>query len=435
MDATDVQLLEVSGTGVIFGQAYLDLSGNGAIDSGDAPLVGARVLLASPSLRDTLVVTTTGANGLYVITAVPVGTHALALESRVLGDSLVALGPTATVTVALGDTAQVNLGVSYPHLTLEQVRGASPGRRVFTTGVALNPRQNFSDGEVYLKGATTYLRATNVERIALATGDSVRLLGRTRLDNGQPVLDSVTPRILVPQAQIPVPVEVTPGLARTAGGGALDAALVRIRNAEITDTSTMGGSFHFWAYVGADSVEVVLRHFLGIPTTGIRPDTVVRISQAAGLLSPRQGGSGSVRWRLLPRDASDIVLEVKTADLAVETAFDRVLARVSDTVEIRVAVRNLGPHVATGVAVSDTVPSRLAFLSSSATRGAYDPATRTWTVGDLPAGAPADTLRIRARVVGPAGTATNTARILPLRREVEPGGDTNDVASASLTIS
>ncbi len=433
MTVTDVELLEISGTGVIFGQAFLDQNGSGVADVGDVPLRSALVQLVTQGTSTVVDQATTDTLGIFVLTDVPVGSYQLRLGPATLGDSLTALGTGGNVTVEQGDTTAFSLGASYPTLTLAEALAAAPGRRIFTSGIVLNPRQPNGDGLVFFKGPAGYLRGTNVDRATLTPGDSVRLLGRTVVSQGRPALDAVTPFVLVSQAQFPIPVEVTAAAARTASGGALDAALVRIRDADIKDTSTVANDFRFWAHSGGDSVEVVLRSFLTIsPTPAIRPDTIVGIGQATGLLSPVfDVGSGSVRWRLLVRSAGEISTFNKSADVALTTSFDTLAASAGDTVEIRVTVRNVaGPQTATGVEVSDTIPAALTFLSSTATKGTYDSATRLWSVGSLAPGAPADTLRIRATVTGAPGNVTNTARLRPLRREVEtnPG---NNVATTN----
>ncbi|MEQ1856728.1 MAG: DUF11 domain-containing protein [Longimicrobiales bacterium] len=440
MDATDVELLEVRATGLVFGQAFLDLNGSGAVDLGDRAIRNGTVLLIAPGTSDTIDQTTTDTLGVFVLDDVPLGTYRLGLDSAaIFGDSLITLGSGATVNVELADTAQVNLGATYPVLTIEQVRNAAPGRRVFTSGIALNQRQPFSDGTVWFKavlaGDTAYLRATNVDRTnpAVSIGDSVRLLGTTGEDNGQPILDAVGPIVLVGGAQIVLPAEATVAQARVGAGGALDGGLVRIRNVEITDTATVSNDFHFWAYAGADSIEVVFRSFLGISTAAVRPDTVIRITEAVGLLDPVEDGAGNVRWRLVPRAGSELAYLTKSANVVVGTSYDVASATAGDTVEIRVTARNVGPQTATGVQVSDTIPSALTFISASATRGTYNPGTRLWTVGDLTLNATADTLRILAEVTGGPGTATNRAWLRALLREVETN-PFDDTASAALTI-
>jgi uncharacterized repeat protein (TIGR01451 family) len=430
MTATDVDRLEISTTGVVFGQAFLDQNGNGAVDAGDAPLRSGLVQLVAQGTQVVVVESTPDSLGVFVVEDVPLGAYDVRLAASVLGDSLTALPTAGAISIELGDTTFVSLGASYPHLTLENVLTATPGQRVFTAAIALTGRPNNGDGLVFFKGASGYLRGTNVDRSNIGFGDSLRVLGRVTVSHGRPALDAVTPFVLVSSAQLVLPVEVTVPAAGEANGGALDAALVRIRSSEIQDTSTVGNDKHFWAHADGDSVEVVLRAFLGIsPNPAIRPDTVVALSQAVGLLSPFDDGSGNVRWRLLVRSASEIATVIKTVDVAVTTAFDTLQATANDTVEIRVVARNIGgPYTATDVAVADTIPAALTYISSSATRGSYDAATRTWTIGNMAPGAAADTLRIQAAVTGTPGNVSNTARRLPLRREVDTSG-VNDVAT------
>jgi uncharacterized repeat protein (TIGR01451 family) len=408
------------------------------LDAGDGPLEDGVVQLLSQGTQTVVAEETTDSLGVFVVESVPLGSYDVRIGAAILGDSLTSLSTIGAVTIELGDTTVVSLGASYPHLALEDVLTATPGRRVFTTGLALTTRPNNGDGLVFFKGASAYLRGTNVERVNIAPGDSLRVLGRVTLSQGRPALDAVTPFLLVSSAQLVLPVDVSIPLAGEANGGALDAALVRIQNAEIQDTSSVGNDKHFWAHAGGDSVEVVLRSFLGIsPNPPIRPDTVVAISQAVGLLSPFDDGSGNVRWRLLVRSASEIATITKTADVAVTAAYDTLQASAGDTVEIRITARNVaGTHTATAVQVADTIPGALTFLSSTATKGSYDEATRLWTVGELVPGAVADTLRIRAEVTGGPGTVSTIARLRPLQREVDTNASNNNGPTApGLTIS
>jgi hypothetical protein len=309
-DATDVELLQIRGSGVLFGQAFVDLDGDGLLGSQDPPMADVDVLLVTSTSARVVQLTTTDENGAFSLFEVPVGTYLLSIDASALGDTLEMFGSGDPISVQLGDTSQVNLGATYPTRTIEEILTAPVGTTVFTSGIALNSRNNADPaGQVHFSGETAYLRALNVERSGVATGDSVRLLGRVVSDNGRPAIDQVTPTVLVSGAALPIPVETTVAAASTADGGTLDAALVRIRTVEIADTATAAdGNFHFWAVDGADSVEVVLRSFLGFDTTDFGPG-VVRLAQGTGLLSPVDDGVGIVRWRLLPRAGSDMVLE------------------------------------------------------------------------------------------------------------------------------
>jgi uncharacterized repeat protein (TIGR01451 family) len=63
-----------------------------------------------------------------------------------------------------------------------------------------------------------------------------------------------------------------------------------------------------------------------------------------------------------------------------------------------VDVKNLGPNAATGVEVEQKLSARVRFVSSTATRGGYDAAVGTWTLGDLALGESA-TLKITVTVI------------------------------------
>jgi len=434
-DATDVELLEISGSAVLTGQVFLDLDGTRSLSPSDEALDDVEVELRTASTGEVIDVVTTDPLGVFILSDVALGSYRVALASSVLGDSLDAVGRTDPVAVGVGDTIAITLGASFPVLTLEETLEAPEGRRIFTSGIALNPRVNFGDGQVHFSGASGFLRALDVARSSVAPGDSVRLLGRTATDNGRPALSDVTPLILVPQAALPLPEDVSTAAAASADDEALDAALVRIRDAEISDTATMAsGNFHFWADDGSDPVEVVIREFLGLNHTAFSPDTVVRLDALVGLLSPFDDGTGTIRWRMLPRGSGDVAFETKAADVAVAVSIDTAQASLDDEVEVRVIVTNAGPLAASGLQVRDTVPTAMTFVSATQTQGTYDDATGIWDIGDLAPGA-ADTLHVRLEVSdGTPRTFQIVADVRPLAFEVNPNTGGDNRATVALTI-
>jgi uncharacterized repeat protein (TIGR01451 family) len=432
--STNVELLEIDAIGAVRGLAFLDHNGNELLDAGDEPLAGGHVLLTGAQGVQVLQEAVTDTAGAFFMIDVPVGNYRLRLDEAILGDSLVTvLVGTDAVRVLRDLETVVNLGVSFPVLSIDEVRVAAPGRRVFTTGIALNPRQSFGDGLVHIQGDASYLRAINVDRGNIGTGDSIRLLGRTGLDNGHPVLRDVTPFELVNLAQIPIPVETTTGEATNASGGALDAALVRIREAEISDTATVGGDFQFTLDDGTGPVRVVLRSFLQLQTDAVRPDTVVWSRETTGLLVPQADETGQVTWRILPRGGNDVVLENKITDLTVGVTADPATASRGETVTLEIVALNAGSTKATGVEVSDTIPEGLTFVSASSTRGSYSSASGLWSLGTLEAGA-ADTLTIQVSVTT-AGTGVIQNRVWakPLVHEID-SNPFNNFASVAIQV-
>ena len=70
---------------------------------------------------------------------------------------------------------------------------------------------------------------------------------------------------------------------------------------------------------------------------------------------------------------------------------------VGDTINFTVVVTNHGPNDATGVKVKDILPDELEYISSTATKGTYNPITGIWNIGDMYSGEE-ETLTIEALV-------------------------------------
>lgn len=433
-DVTDVRLLEIESEGVIGGRVFVDLDGSGGPSAPDEPFEGAEVVIVTPSAGVAQRARTDSA-GFFIFSEVPVGTYSLTLDSAALGDTLLVIELAGSVVVGPGDSVGVSLGATFPILTLEEVLVSTPGREVFTSGIALNARVNFGDGQVHFAGGTSFLRGIDVDRSPVVAGDSVRVRGRVVVDNGRVALQRVAPFVLVPQARLVLPSETTVARASTADGGDLDAALIRIRDAEITDTTTgVDGHFHFLAYQASDTVEVVVRDFLGLNTSAFRPDTIVRLDRLTGLLSPFDDGSGAVRWRILPRSVADVGLEFRESDLLVSLTLDTAAANVGDTVEVTVIVENVGPLAATASELRVPIPPGIVYVTSATSSGSYSAATGTWSVGDMGVAA-SDTLALSLEITdGTPRTVGVRAESLGSLLEVDPVSS-NNVVVVNLTIS
>ena len=91
-----------------------------------------------------------------------------------------------------------------------------------------------------------------------------------------------------------------------------------------------------------------------------------------------------------------------------------------------VTATNFGPGDASGVVVSDALPTGLTFVSATPSQGTYDPGTGDWVAGNLPAGTSA-TVSLTATVAA-AGPLANAAR-KTAQTEPDPN-PANDHASA-----
>ena len=107
-------------------------------------------------------------------------------------------------------------------------------------------------------------------------------------------------------------------------------------------------------------------------------------------------------------DQKFFIVFVHQADLSLTKTVDNSAPNAGDNVLFTVSLQNTG-QPATGVQVTDQLPTGLAYVSSTATHGSYDSGTGVWTVGAVPSSATA-TLTITATVTA-AGSHTNTAEV------------------------
>ncbi|MDZ4763381.1 MAG: choice-of-anchor Q domain-containing protein, partial [Chloroflexota bacterium] len=103
-----------------------------------------------------------------------------------------------------------------------------------------------------------------------------------------------------------------------------------------------------------------------------------------------------------------------------------------DTIIFTITLGNFGANTATGILVSDLLPTGLSYVTHTLSQGSYNPATGVWTLGTVFV-ADSDTLSINASVTAAAGaTVINTATITSFdQTELTPADNT---ASATVNV-
>ena len=119
-------------------------------------------------------------------------------------------------------------------------------------------------------------------------------------------------------------------------------------------------------------------------------------------------GEDKIELKNEDADSSDVDYRSVEADLGVEKSVYPANAGPGDTVVFEIKVTNHGPSNATGVKVSDQLPSGYTYVSDDG-GGAYSSSTGVWTIGNLANGASA-TLQITA-TVNASGDRKNTATV------------------------
>jgi uncharacterized repeat protein (TIGR01451 family)/gliding motility-associated-like protein len=114
-------------------------------------------------------------------------------------------------------------------------------------------------------------------------------------------------------------------------------------------------------------------------------------------------------------------------DLAIAQSCDKQSATVGDQVTFTITALSYGPSAATGVSVSNLLPSGFSFVSSNAARGNYNSKTGVWTIGNVNSGE----LLTLTIVTAVMATGTYTCNSVISGNEIDPV-TSNDTASASL---
>ena len=272
---------------------------------------GARVALFTKGSSDTFKVATTNPFGAAYFTQVPLGQYRVDIVPSSIGDSI----EVQAIRVGLVDTNEVRVTfeqdttfaegrLGYPEFSIREARNLPTGRRVFIRGVILAGVQSFRDTTSHVTDSSLAIRLTRVALKGGLTGnnpgDSVSVLGVTSSRAGQPTLDNATiSRFDTRPAPIPLPVST--GTAATASNGVLDAALVRLTSAIISDTATVSPDFRVTISDGTGSLRMILDANIPFPRAAFAPG---RSMQAVGVLVP----DGIGGWVIKPRGLGDIVL-------------------------------------------------------------------------------------------------------------------------------
>ncbi|GBE23825.1 large cysteine-rich periplasmic protein OmcB, serovar C precursor [bacterium BMS3Bbin02] len=153
---------------------------------------------------------------------------------------------------------------------------------------------------------------------------------------------------------------------------------------------------------------------------GFGATTVTNVATAAGTLVDVEPANNEATADITPRLAD--VAVTKSAPGSTTTG---------SALAYELVVSNNGPDTATGVTVTDVLPSGLTYIGSAASVGTYDPGTGVWTVGDLSNGATA-ALTINVSVdIGASGNLVNTATVSVLGPEdANPGNDLSTVTTS-----
>jgi len=239
----------------------------------------------------------------FTLVAAAAGRYTLGVVASVLGDSLEITAGGAEFTLAARDTIRQDVALAYKTVTPTAARTTQQNRRVWLSGIALNAPSAFGDSTVHVTDGTASIRSIAVRPAGLVAGDSILFLGRLMSLDGQPVFE-VNAQYVRGHVTV-LPDTVTTAVAASADGGAIDAGLVRILNAAITDTVTdPAGNRALTVDDGSGAIRVILSRSQGWnPVTQFVPGATL---EATGVLVPDP--ANNTAWVLKPRTRTDLLV-------------------------------------------------------------------------------------------------------------------------------
>ena len=298
------RVLVVETDGVLVGLAYFDANATREFDTGDEPLAGVGIALLAAGTSDTVEKVISAGDGQFSFPAIPVGSYEVVVDTATIGDSVIVADiDDAEVNITPGDSARVNVAISFPLLTIGEARLRPVGKKIFVDGIALNSWPTFGDSTIHIADITGSMRSIRAGPGAVSPGDSIRLRGTVSTRSGQKVLDldRRVPTVLQ-IAELPAPAIVTTGVAASADGGVLDAAFVRLDSARIADTATVNQDLVVTVDDGVGQLEVVFDGDAQFdPGSFLLPGADIAVT---GLLVP----TGTGTWRLKPRSDIDVAI-------------------------------------------------------------------------------------------------------------------------------
>ncbi|MGH8174198.1 MAG: beta strand repeat-containing protein, partial [Rhodanobacteraceae bacterium] len=195
----------------------------------------------------------------------------------------------------------------------------------------------------------------------------------------------------------------------------------------ITLASAVGTN---WSCTGTTALACT---FTGRLASGASTTLTLNVNVAANATiannSATANGGGDATCPTAAHCIGTVVVGVSpSADIALAKTVDNATPNVGENVVFTVTVTNNGPSNASGVAVTDALPSGLVFVSAATSQGSYVSATGLWSVGTLANGASA-TLDITATVLMPGALTNIATRTGGNQFDPDPS---NNSASASL---
>jgi LPXTG-site transpeptidase (sortase) family protein len=287
------------------------------------------------------------------------------------------------------DTVNLPVGGEIVYTVTANVVANPTGSLVNTATVT--PPSGFADSDTSNNSSTDINTLLTADLSIIKTDGQVTFAGDDTLTYTVTVtnLSGVTVTGAVIADTIPANILSWTWVCMTEGGGATGCDGAASNSADFTDTVNLPVSGTIVYTVTAVVVSNPVGDLANTATVSLPP----------GITDSNPGNNTS----------TDTNFQGEVADLSLNKSASNLTPAPLTNITFTLALLNIGPDPATGVVVTENIPSGFTFVSAVASQGTYSNVTSLWNVGDLAVNATA-TLTITV-TVNLAGSYANTAQV------------------------
>lgn len=243
---------EVTGSGGVEGLVFFDAVEDGIYDpaSGDVPVAGVVVAVQDRGTGNTFSggTATSGADGRFVVSGIPPGTHDLLIDEQTVPDEVSICQNPLQVTVNIDETGFRDVrGRPGCLITIEEAKASPIGEFVIVRGIVTSSPNQIDPNFTYIQDETAGARAFTgaLTGLGIEVGDQLEIGATVAAFSGDFNFENVAFRGLVKDVEEPEPVVTTTGEIGASGSSythPLQGAFLRIEAAELTAAFGAGGA-------------------------------------------------------------------------------------------------------------------------------------------------------------------------------------------------
>lgn len=304
--------LELEGSGAVAGLAFFDADEDGVFDpsDGDAPVAGVGLAVQNRGTGDVFsgATATTGADGRFEITGLPLGTHDLLVDEATVPDGVSVCQNPIPFSVFLNETSSADVrGRPGCLITIAEAKELAIPSFVIVQGIVTSFPGQIESGWTYIQDQTagTKLFGGVLQGLGIELGDRIEIGGDSELFSGDFDITNLTLREVTSDVGELSPTVTTTGAIAASGGAITDpvqGGFIRVEAAELTAPFGTGNIQN--ALIDDGSGEVIIRIDDGVADRNTLNDlfTVGLCYDINGF-----GAIFSGAGQIFPRSLADIV--------------------------------------------------------------------------------------------------------------------------------